>query len=116
MLLLFAGAAANNHHPSDPQHCPDELLEHLTNSCDRLLTGNPNSNLIICSDLNQLDYKDFLTQLNLLQMMNTPTRKDKILDFVITSVPHFWRKASVAQGLVRSDHSVVRVYQCACVE
>jgi len=98
------------YHPSDPQHCPDELLEHLTNSCDRLLTGNPNSNLIICSDLNQLDYKDFLTQLNLLQMMNTPTRKDKILDVFITSVPHFWRKASVAQGLVRSDHSVVLVY------
>ena len=35
------------YHISDPQHCPDELLEHLTNSCNRLLTGNPNSNLII---------------------------------------------------------------------
>ena len=98
------------YHPPEPQYCPVELLDHLTNSCDRLLTDNPNSNLIICGDLNQLDYKDFLTQLNLLQMVKTPTRKDKILDVFITNVPHFWRKVSVAQGLVRSDHSVALVY------
>ena len=98
------------YHPPDPPYCPDDLLEHLTNSCDHLLTGNPNSNLIICGDLNQLDYNDFLTQLNLFQMVNTPTRKNKILDVLITNVPHFWRKVSVTQGLVRSDHSVVLVY------
>ena len=98
------------YHPPEPQYCPDELLDHLIISCDRLLTDNPNSNLIICGDLNQLDYKDFLTQLNLSQMVNTPTRKDKILDVFITNVPHFWRKVSVAQGLVRSDHSVALVY------
>ena len=51
-----------------------------------MLTDNPNSNLIICGDLNQLNYKDFLTQLNLLQMVNTPTRKDKILDVFITKL------------------------------
>lgn len=45
-----------------------------------------------------------------MQIVNTLTRKDKILDVFITNVPHFWRKASVAQGLVRSDHSVVLVY------
>lgn len=43
-------------------------------------------------------------------MVNTPTRKNKILDVFITNVPHFWRKVSVAQGLVRSDHSMVLVY------
>ena len=43
-------------------------------------------------------------------MVNMPTRKDKILDVFITHVPHFWRKVSVAQGLVRSDHSVALVY------
>ena len=98
------------YHPPEPQYCRGELLDHLTNSCDRLLTDNPNSNLIICGDLNQLDYKDFLTQLNLFQMVNTPTRKDNILDVFITDVPLFWRKVSVTQGLVRSDHSVALVY------
>lgn len=98
------------YHPPEPQYCPDQLLHHLINNCDRLLTDNPNSNLIICGDLNQLDYKDFLTQLNLSQMVNTPTRKDKILDVFITNVPQFWRKVSFAQGLVRSDHSVALVY------
>ena len=43
-------------------------------------------------------------------MVKTPTRKDKILDVFITNVPYFWRKVSVAQGLVRSDHSVVLAY------
>ena len=100
-----SGKIAGVHHPPDLQYCYDELLEHLTNSCDRLLTDNPNRNLIICGDP-----KDILTQLNLLQMANTPTRKNKILGGFITNAPHFLRKVSVAQGLVRSDHSVVLVY------
>ena len=28
----------------------------------------------------------------------------------LSNVPHFWRKVSVAQGLVRSDHCVALVY------
>ena len=95
---------AGIHLSPDLQYCHDELLEHLTYSCDRLLTDNSNRNLIICGDP-----KDILTQLNLLQMVNTPTRKNKMLDVFITNVPHFLRKVSVAQGLVRSDHSVVLV-------
>ena len=100
-----SGKIAGIHHPPDLQYCYDELLEHLTNSCDRLLTDNPSKNLIICGDP-----KDILTQLNLLQMVNTPTRKNKILGGFITNAPRFLRKVSVAQGLVRSDHTVVLVY------
>ena len=80
-----SGKIAGVHHPPDLQYCYDELLEHLTNSCDRLLTDNPNRNLIICGDP-----KDILTQQKLLQMVNTPTRKNKIRDVFITNVPQFF--------------------------
>ena len=92
-----SGKIAGIHHPPDPQYCHVELLEHLH-------TDNPNRNLIISGDR-----QDILTQLNLLQMVNTPTRKNKILDVFITNLPHFLRKVSVAPGLVRSDPSVVLV-------
>ena len=94
---MWLACKTSIHHPPDPQYCHDELLEHLR-------TDNPNRNLIICGDP-----QDILTQLNLLQMVNIPTRKNKMLDVFITNVPHFLRKVSVAQGLVRSDHSVVLV-------
>lgn len=74
-----SGKMAGIHHPPDPQYCHDELLGHLH-------TDNPNRNLIICGDP-----QDILTQLNLLQMLNTPTRKNKMLDVFITNVPHFLR-------------------------
>ena len=83
-----SGKIAGIHHPPDPQYCRDELLEHLGNSCDRLLTDNSNKKLIICGDP-----KDILTQPNLLQMVNTPTRKNKIRDVFITKVPHFFEKS-----------------------
>ena len=99
-----SGKIAGIHHPPDPQYCHDELLEHLTSdSCDGLLTDNSNKELIICSDP-----KDILAQLNLLQMVNTPTKKNKILDVFITNA--FFRKVSVAEGLDRSYHCVVLVY------
>ena len=65
------------------------LLDFLTDSCERLLSLEPNAKLIMAGDINQLGIKPLLNYHSLVQIVNVSTRGQKILDVFITNVPNF---------------------------
>ncbi len=67
----------------------------------------PDAKLIIAGDINQLEIKTMLNYHSLAQIVNVPTRGQKILDVFITNVPNYWEKTKAVKGLVRSDHLTV---------
>ena len=97
---IFYLSATN--HPPSPEYHPDDLLDFLMNSCERLLSFAPNAKLIIAGDINQLEIKTLLNYHSLVQIMNLLTRGQNILDVFVTNVPNFWSKAKTIKSLVRS--------------
>ncbi len=95
------------YHPPSPEYHPDDLLDFLMDSCERLLSLAPNAKLIIAGDINQLAIKTLLNYHSLVQIVNLPTRGQNILDVFVTNVPNFWSKAKTIKSLVRSDHLAV---------
>ena len=95
------------YHPPSPEYQSSDLLDFLTDLCERLLSLEPNAKLIIAGDINQLGIKPLLNYHSLVQIVNVPTRGQKILDVFITNVPNFWNKAKAIKSLVRSDHLAV---------
>ena len=53
------------HHPNPPNV---ELLDHLSDSCEQILSSKPNERIIIVGDINQLTVQDLMSQHNLAQM------------------------------------------------
>lgn len=68
---------------------------------------DPNNIIVIGGDLNQLKYKDLLTQASLVQLVKEPTKKNKILDVFITNKPCLWSKTKVIKSAVITDHQMV---------
>ena len=84
-------------HPPEPQYNADTLTDFLANTCNDILVSDPNSNLIICGDLNQLRFKDLLLQNSLFQMVRPPMRQDNILDVFVTNVRLFVPRVPLSQ-------------------
>ena len=63
----------------------ESLLNHLFDSCEKILSSTPDANIIIAGDINQLNIRDLLSQHNLVQMVKKPTRGDRILDVFLTN-------------------------------
>ena len=86
------------------------MLEFLGDTCEQITSMDPNNIIVIGGDLNELKYKDLLTQASLAQLVKEPTRKNKILDVFITNKPHLWSKTKVIKSAVRTDHQMVLAY------
>lgn len=95
--------------PPSSEYLPDDLLDFLIDSCEKLLSSVPDAKLIIAGDINQLEIKTLLNYHSLTQIVKIPTRAQKILDVFVTNVPNYWGKVSAVKGLVRSDHLAVLV-------
>ena len=80
------------YHPPSPEY-------QSGNSREKLLFLEPNVKLIIAGDINQLGIKPLLNYHSLVQIVNIPTRGQKILDVFITNVPNFWNKAKAIKSL-----------------
>ena len=48
--VIYAGVI---YHPPDPVFNPDELMEHLSDGLESLLTNNPGCRVILAGDINQ---------------------------------------------------------------
>ena len=88
----------------DPVYAESDLLAHLTETCELILTGEPNTRIIIAGDINHLNIRDAISQRKLKQLVTKPTRGDNILDVFLTNSPHLWKTPVVFMSLVRSDH------------
>ena len=87
---------ASVYHPPNPIYNANELLNFISDSCDRALSCDSSAKFIIAGDVNQLDLIDFMNQHAL--------PYHSILDIFLTNYPLLWQQAKVFQGLVRTDH------------
>ena len=100
---------ASIYHPPDPLYDESALLEYLSESMEQILSDLPTARIIVAGDVNHLPIKDLICQHNLQQLVNKPTRGERVLDVVLTNCPHLWRQPKVFKGLVRSDHMAILV-------
>ena len=57
------------YHPPDHNYNADDLIEFLMDSCEQLLSENPNTKIIITGDINRLNIRDLLNQLSFAQLV-----------------------------------------------
>ena len=76
----------------------DDLIEFLMDSCEQLLSENPNTKIIITGDINRLNIRDLLNQLSFAQLVRSSTRGNNILDVFVTNAPHYWREIKVKKS------------------
>ena len=68
------------YHPPDHNYNADDLIEFLMDSCEQLLSENPNTKIIVTGDINRLNIRDLLNQLSFAQLVKSSTRGNNILD------------------------------------
>ena len=68
-----------------------------------------NCALILAGDFNRLDEKSIQRHFRLKQMVKKPTRKDAILDLVLTNLHDFYKEPQHFPPFGLSDHQTVSV-------
>ena len=63
------------YHPPEPVYREEDLLGFLGDTCEQITSMNLNNTIVIGGDLNELKYKDLLTQASLAQLVKESTRK-----------------------------------------
>ena len=101
---------ATIYHPPDYEYNELDLIEFLIDSYEQLMLSKPDSKIILAGDVNNLNIRSVLNQLSFTQLVNVPTRGQKILDVFITNAPNYWKHVKVVKSLVRSDHDMVITY------
>ena len=95
---------ASAYHPPSYDYCETHFIGFLVNSCDSVLVSTPNAKLITAGDVNQLNLKCLMQQSDLSQLVKSPTRKEKILDVILTNTPNLFGKVCCKKSLVQTDH------------
>ena len=92
-----------------------KLNDHIVTTLQTLNSQYPNSPMILGADKNNMDTTPILNcGLRLKQLVDLPTRKDKILDIIIMNTPHLYQSPVIVPPVpcdvptagVPSDHSV----------
>ena len=90
------------------------LLDFIITSCSHLQTIHGDCGIYICGDRNEMDISPILSfNSSLRQIVSSPTRKDKILDVIITNLHKFYETPIIIPPVDAdtpsgspSDHSV----------
>ena len=85
------------------------MREHLFQSLLLAESRYPNCALILAGDFNRLDVKSIQRHFRLKQMVKKPTRKDAILDLVLTNLHDFYEEPQHFPPFGLSDHQTVTV-------
>ena len=92
-----------------------KLCDHIVTTLQMLSTQYPNSPIIMGADRNNMDLSPIINcGLKMRQIVDKPTRKNKILDVIITNVPDLYKSPIIVPPVpcdvpgvgVPSDHSV----------
>ena len=98
------------YHPPDPIYNDEDLLNHLSECCESILSAESDAKIIIAGDINRLNIRDLTSQHNLVQVIKKPTRCERTLDVFLTNIPHLWKLSpAVFKGLIRSDHMAILI-------
>ena len=90
--VIYAGVV---YLPPDPVYNPDELIEHLSDGLETLLTNNPGCRVILAGDISQLKLNTTMYQFSLSQLVKKPTRGNNILEF---------STVKCVDSLINTDH------------
>ena len=85
----------------------DELIDHLLESYDYICTNFPEAGVTTIGDLNRLDTNQICAGNNLVQVVDKPTRKDAILDKILTNISDYYLTPEISVPIGTSDHDTV---------
>ena len=75
------------YHPLEPVYLEEGLLEFLGDTSEQITYVDLNITAVIDGDLNELRYKDLLTQSSLTQLVKEPPKKTKLLKYLLRTNP-----------------------------
>ena len=83
-----------------------EVLNYVIESCDTALCLHPDSNIIMMGDFNQFPTQQLSRFLDLIPMVDAPTRGNSILDQILISshLSDDYNKAIAMPNIGKSDH------------
>ena len=80
------------------------LIDHISNELHKLLLHDPQAGIILSGDANYLDIKALLRiESSLKQIVTFPTRKDSILDVIVTNLDQFYNAPQPLPPLLPDD-------------
>ena len=85
------------------------MLNHLTTTLTDIVGQYPGCGIFVCGDFNRLSLSRLTSQFKLKQIIDKPTRGDKILDLVLTNLSHTYDENAVytLPPFSLSDHNMV---------
>ena len=97
---------------------PDVAISHqrvintyIIDNFDKFLTTYVNYNTVICGDLNKLNTSEITTNLDVINMIFEPTRKESFLDYMlVSSAIKQDYDVTVSSPIANSDHKSTSVY------
>ena len=92
------------YNPPDGTH-ENELIEHLLHGFDTIRTNHPHAGVVLFGDINHLDTTQLCSGNDLIQVVDKPTRKDAILDKIITNMQDYYHVPDLYSPIGASDHS-----------
>ena len=101
--------AAVVYHPHWTLPGNNSMRDHLFQSLALVESKYPNSALIVAGDFNRLDITSIKKHFRLKQIVKKPTRKNAILDLVLTNLHQFYDDPCTFPPFGLSDHHTVTV-------
>ena len=101
--------AAVVYHPHWTLPENNSMRDHLFQSLALVESKYPNSALIVAGDFNRLDITSIKKHFRLKQIVKKPTRKNAILDLVLTNLHQFYDDPCTFPPFGLSDHHTVTV-------
>ena len=93
------------YHP--PQNDNDKLRTHLFHSIDSSHSTHPNSGIIVLGDFNHFIPGNLCSSFKLKKLVSLPTRGNKILDQVFSSLSKYYNDALILPPVGLSDYACV---------
>ena len=95
------------YHPHWAETENSSMREHLFRSLSLAESKFPNCALIVAGDFNRLDIKSLKKHFRLKQIVKKPTRKDAILDLILTNLHDFYDDPRHFPPFGLSDHNTI---------
>ena len=88
-------------------------IHHINQSLEWLLQKYPSAGIMLLGDFNSLKTTTLCNSFKLKQIVQNPTRKEAILDKVLTNMADYYGNPVVGPQLGSSDHNIVIASPCA---
>ena len=90
-----------------PSSDNNAFIEHLCTTLDLALNKYPNAGIFLLGDFNRCPVSSLLRHFTLRQIVKNPTRKDAILDLILTNMSNICDVPKVIAPIGLSDHNSV---------